>query len=71
MGLTDLHNNQHRPQFTDKHWICRDVVREEDGKNTDPAVGVTILLFRRMARNILSKGHVGTRVVWMRLKGPI
>ena len=71
MGLTELHNNQHKPQFAGKHWICSDLAFEEDGKSTDPAAGVAILLSCRMARNILSKGHVGTRIAWVRLKGPI
>ena len=71
MDLTELHNNQHKPQFADKHWICSDVTKEEDDKSTDPTAGVAILLSRRMANNILSKGHVGTRIVWVRLKGPV
>ena len=69
MGLTELHNNQHKPQFAGKHWICSDLACEEDGKSTDPAAGVAILLSCRMAHNILSKGHVGTRIAWVRLKG--
>ena len=71
MGLTELHNNQHKPQFVVNHWICSDMTKEEDDKSTDPAAGVEILLSRRMARNILIKGHVGTRIAWVRLKGPI
>ena len=71
MGLTELHNNQTKPQFQGKNWICSDIAKEEGGKSTDPAAGVAILLSQRMARNVLSKGHVGARIVWVRLRGPI
>ena len=70
-GLTELHNNQKKSQFQGKNWICSELANVKDGKCTDPAAGVAILLSNRMARNVLSKGHVGTRIVWVRLRGPI
>ena len=70
-GLTELHNNQKKPQFQGNNWICSELADVKDGKYTDPAAGVAILLSNRMARNVLSKGHVGTRIAWVRLRGPI
>ena len=70
-GLTELHNNQKKSQFQGKNWICSELANVKDGKCTDPAAGVAILLSNRMARNVLSKGHVGTRIAWVRLRGPI
>ena len=71
LGLTELHNVQTKPQFQSKRWICSQGAEEIDGRSTDPAAGVAILLSARMTRCVLSKGHVGTRIAWVRLEGPI
>ena len=44
-----------------------EITEEKDGQSKDPAAGVTILLSRR----VLGRGHVVTRIVWVRLTGPI
>ena len=43
-GLTELHNNQKKPQFQGNNWICSELADVKDGKYTDPAAGVAILL---------------------------
>ena len=71
LGLSELHNNQTKPQFQVRRWICSEEAAEVDGKSTDPETGVAILLSARMARCVLNKGQVGTRIAWVRLEGPI
>ena len=44
---------------------------KKEGKSTDPAAGVAIMLSNRMADKLLDEGHVGTRIAWVRLKGPV
>ena len=39
--------------------------------NQDPASGVTILLSQRFSSRILTQGAVGSRIVWVRLEGPV
>ena len=44
---------------------------DENGKNPDPAAGVAIMLSNRMANKVISSGHVGTRIAWVRIAGPV
>ena len=67
VGLTELHNNQAKPQFQVKRWICSDVAEQ----GADPAAGMAILLSPRMTHSVLRCGHVGRRIAWVRLEGPI
>ena len=71
IGLTELHNNQAKPQFEGKRWICSELAEEVNDKSTDPAAGVVIMLSARMADKVMSEGHVGTRIAWVRIKGPV
>ena len=71
LGLGELHNIQGKDHFQEKRWICSQGAEEKDGKSTDPAAGVAILLSARMAKRIMSSGCVGTRIVWVRIEGPI
>ena len=72
LGLTELHNAQAKVQFKDKTWIHSAPAEvDTQGKCSDPAAGVAIMLSPRMAAKILDSGHVGTRIAWVRLKGPI
>ena len=48
-----------------------EIAEVKDGQSTDTAAGVAILLSRRAATNVLGRGHVGTRIAWVRLAGPI
>ena len=71
LGLGELHNLHDKTQYKEKRWICSDTTKIKDGKSTDPAAGVAILLSKRMADKIMSSGSVGTRIVWARLEGPV
>ena len=72
LALTELRNTQNNPNFTSKLWVPSAQAKiDEQGKCTDPAAGVAILLSSRMRRHIDKTGHVGTRIAWVRLCGPI
>ena len=72
LGLTELHNTQAKEQFKDKIWIhSAQAQADAQGKCSDPAAGVAIMLSPRMAAKTLDSGHVGTRIAWARIKGPI
>ena len=72
LGLTELHNNHIKKQYQGRRWVCSaPVAQGDDGKNSDPAAGVTILLSNRMADKVLDQGHVGARIVWVKLAGPV
>ena len=72
LGLTELHNIQAKEQFQDKTWIHSSPAQvDSQGKCNDPAAGVAIMLSKKMATKILGQGHVGTRIAWVRLKGPV
>ena len=72
LGLTELHNTQANAQFKSKRWIHSAPAKvNEQGKCSDPAAGVAIMLSQRMAAKILDSGHIGARIVWVRLKGPV
>ena len=62
LGLTELHNAQ--TKFQGRRWICSAAAElNKEGKSTDPAAGVAIMLSPRMADKVMSEGHVGTRIV--------
>ena len=44
---------------------------DEQGKCIDQAAGVAILLSKRMRRHIDKSVHVGSRIAWVRLRGPV
>ena len=70
--LTEIHNKQNNPNFTSDLWVpSAQASVDEKGKCQDSAAGVAILLSKRMCRHIDKAGHVGTRIAWVRLKGPI
>ena len=72
LGLTELHNGQNKSIWRSKRWItCEDSEVDAQGKSSDPAAGVGILLSKNFASKILSKGSVGSRIVWVRLDGPV
>ena len=43
----------------------------EHGKNSDPEAGVLIILSPRMTDKVIGEGHVGTRITWVRISGPV
>ena len=72
LGLTELHNNQTKKQYQGRKWVCSASAGQgEDGKSDDPAAGVAIMLSERMADKMVDQGHVGTRIVWVKLAGPM
>ena len=72
LALTELHNKQNNPNFSSELWIPSEQAEvDEQGKSKDPAAGVAILLSKRMRRYIDNAGHVGTRIAWVRIRGPI
>ena len=40
---------------------------DKNGKNSDPAAGVS----SRIVNKVLDSGHVDTRIVWVRIAGPV
>ena len=63
---------QAKEQYQGRCWVhSAQAEVDEQGKSTDPAAGVAIMMSPRMADKVLDEGHVGTRIVWVRLKGPI
>ena len=72
LGLTELHNQQAKKRYQGRQWVCSaQAALREDGKSTDPAAGVAIMLSARMADKVLDEGHVGTRIAWVKIKGPV
>ena len=72
LGLPELHNAHNSKKWRGKHWITsEDAETDEQGQNLDPASGVGIMLSQRFAKKILAKGAVGSRIVWVRLDGPV
>ena len=73
LGLAELHNVQNKKAWRKKYWITSAdaKVDEESGKCPDPASGVAILLSQQFSTRILAQGSVGSRIVWVRLDGPV
>ena len=71
LGLTELHNKQKIKECMGKRWTTSALAEEQGGKSLDQAAGVVILLSERMANNVIGRGHVGSRIVWVRIAGPI
>ena len=71
LGLTELHGRQHKSPPTAR-WIIPDKAKlNEQGKCEDPTAGVAIMLSPRMKGKIYRSGCVGSRIAWVRIKGPI
>ena len=72
LGLTELHNVHNKKAWRKKYWITSEDAKSDDsGKCFDPASGVAILLSHRFSTRILAQGSVGSRIVWVRLDGPV
>ena len=71
LGLTELHNLQEQERFKSRTRVHSAPAEKKEGKSTDPAAGVAIMLSDRMADKLLDEGHVDTRIAWVRLKGPV
>ena len=71
LGLTELHNLQEQKRFQSRTWVHSAPAEKKEGKSMDPAAGVAIMLSNRMADKLLDEGHVGTRIAWVRIKGPV
>ena len=72
LGLGELHNKHLEEHYKEKRWICSERSKlNKDGTDPDPAAGVVILLSPRMTDRLLSWGCVGSRIVWVRLAGPV
>ena len=71
LALTELHNKQRKISEGDL-WITSEVAETNaKGGSKDKAAGVAILLSKRMQGKIDRSGCVGSRIAWVRLKGPI
>ena len=69
--LTELHNKQNNPNFSSDLWVSSVQAEEnETGNSKDSMTDVTILLSKWMRRQIDKSGHVDSRIVWVRLRGP-
>ena len=72
LGLTELHNAQTKQQYQGSRWICSaSAETDKQGRSMDPAAGVAIMLSARMADKVIAQGHVGSRIVWVKLAGPV
>ena len=75
LALTELHNLQNKIPDS-KLWITSEVAEKfksgpKQGKCSDPATGVAIMLSPRMSQHFKDAGNVGTRIAWVRLAGPV
>ena len=58
--------------FKNRTWIhSAQAEQDKQGRSTDPAAGVTIMLSSRMTDKIIDQGHVGTHIAWVRISGPV
>ena len=71
LTLTEPHNEHVKEQYESKGWITSDMVEVKGDKCTDPAACVTIMLSAKMTNKILSSGHIGARITWVRLSDPV
>ena len=72
LALTELHNKQNNTNFSSDLWEpSAQAATDGDGKSTDPAADVTILFSKRIRKHIDKTGHVGARIAYARLRGPI
>ena len=72
LSLIEFHHKQNNMNFSSECWVSSaQGVVDVQGKYKDPAAGVAIMFSKRMKRHIEKSGHVGTRIVWVRIKGPI
>ena len=62
LGLTELHNLQEQKRFQSRTWVHSTPAPKKEGKSTDQAAGVAIMLSNRMADKLLDEGHAGTRI---------
>ena len=70
LALTELHNAQEK--YEGRRWVCSaSAGTDKKGKSSDPAAGVAIMLSPRIADKVLDSGHVGTRIAWVRIAGPV
>ena len=70
LGLTEL-RNKHRIKESSRCWIPSELSKvDEFGNYVDPAGGVAIMLSPRMAAHYRGSGCVGSRIAWVRVKGP-
>ena len=72
LGLSELHNVQNKSQWQGKYWITsKDAKIDEQWKSTDSVSGVVILLSKRFESRFMAQGSVGSRIVWVRIEGPV
>ena len=72
LGLTELHMVQNKKIWQCSRWISsEDAEVDEQGASLDPASGVGIMLSQRFAKRVLGQGSVGSRIVWVRIDGPV
>ena len=74
LALTELHNRQ-KIIPESKQWITSALSTKflsgpKEGMFKDPAAGVAIMLSPRMEQHIHSSGFIGSRIAWVRFKGP-
>ena len=71
VALTELHGRQLDVPKS-KLWITSPrSTLTPNGKSTDSAAGVTLLLSPRVGEKMCGSGHVGPRIVWVRFQGPV
>ena len=73
--MTELHDRQNIFEHS-KTWIpsaCAGNFESgpKQGKYIDPAAGVAILLSAQMEQYYRDSGHVGARIAWVRIAGPV
>ena len=72
LGLGELHNKHLEKHYQGRQWICSERSNlNKDGTDPDPAAGVAIMLSPRMADRIPGQGYVVSRIVWVRIAGPV
>ena len=72
LGVTELHGVQNKKSWRCKRWIAsEDAGVDDEGNQLDSASGVAIMLSKRFSELVLAQGAVGSRIVWVRIQGPV
>ena len=73
LGLTELciHNLQKQKRTRNRTWVYSAPAEKKEGKSTSPVAGVAIMLSNRMDDKLLDKGHAGTFIAWVHVKGSV
>ena len=71
VALTELHGHQLDVTKSKLFITSPRSTLKPNGKSTDSAAGVALLLSPRVGEKMCGSVHVGTRIVWVCFQGPV